>query len=118
MSERRVLSSWFGASALVGALLAAGCSNEAGPAIAVNPATLYTQMCARCHGEDGKGDPQLKLTMPVRDFTNPEFRQRATVDSIEMVIMTGRNQMPAFGSNLSAPKIQAIAGHVKRLAEK
>lgn len=99
-------------------LAAFGCSNEAGPAVAVNPATLYTQMCARCHGEDGKGDPVLKQSMPVRDFTHPEFRARATVDDIERIIMSGKNMMPSFGSNLSGPKIQAIAGHVKRLAEK
>jgi mono/diheme cytochrome c family protein len=102
-------------SSLLLALSLVACGNEAGPAIPVNPALLYTQMCARCHGEDGKGDPELKKTMPVRDFTHPEFRARATADDIERVIMTGKNQMPAFGSNLSGPKIQAIAGHVKRL---
>jgi hypothetical protein len=37
---------------------------------------------------------------------------------MESVIMSGRNQMPAFGGMVSLPKIQALAGHVWRLGAK
>jgi mono/diheme cytochrome c family protein len=99
------------------ALLAGGCnsSNDAGPAVAVDPAAVYTQMCARCHGVDGRGDPVLKKTMPtMRDFADPELRARPN-DQVEQVIMAGKNQMPPFGGQLSLPKIQALTGYVKRL---
>ena len=44
---------------------------------------IYAQMCARCHGADGRGDPEIKKTMPnVRDFHDPAFRARATTDAI------------------------------------
>ena len=36
----------------------AGCTtgDDAGPAVAVEPAVIYARMCARCHGSDGRGD--------------------------------------------------------------
>ncbi len=110
----------FGVLASVPLLLAAACtpSNDAGPPVAIDPVTLYGQMCARCHGDNGKGDAQLKLTMPIRDFTDPEFRARAKSDAVEAVIMAGRNMMPSFGAQLSAAKISALAGHVRRLSAK
>jgi mono/diheme cytochrome c family protein len=98
------------------ALLGGACGNDAGPAMPIEPAVIYAQMCARCHGVDGKGDPQLRQTMPtLRDFADPEVKARSTTDNLERIIMTGKNQMPSFGAQLSGPKIQAVAGHVKRL---
>ena len=105
------------AAFVVAGAAAAGCTtNDAGPAMPVEPAALYSQMCARCHGVDGHGDPQLKQQIPtIRDFSDPEFRARARTEDIEQVIMAGKNQMPAFGAMLSLPKIQSVAGYVKRL---
>jgi mono/diheme cytochrome c family protein len=97
---------------------AAGCNtpgDDPGPPIPVDPAALYAQMCARCHGVDGRGDPEIKKTLPVRDFSNPQFQAQVTTDQIGQTIMTGKNQMPAFGGLLSVPKIQAMSGYVKRL---
>ncbi|MES1165000.1 MAG: cytochrome c [Verrucomicrobiota bacterium] len=105
---------------LLAALFSGGvaCStpgDDPGPAIPVEPATIYVQMCARCHGVDGRGDPELRKTLPVRDFSDPAFQARATPDDIARTIMTGKNQMPAFGALLSAPKIQSLSGFVRRL---
>lgn len=96
----------------------AGCSSpgdDPGPAIPVDPAAIYVQMCARCHGADGRGDAELKKTLPIRDFSDPAFQARANSEDIGRTIMAGKNQMPAFGGLLSAPKIQALSGHVRRL---
>ena len=63
----------------------AGCStgDDPGPAVAVEPAVIYARNCARCHGADGRGDPEIKKTMPnVRDFHDREFLARASTDSI------------------------------------
>ena len=56
--------------------LAAACTNDAGIAMPVDPAVIYTQMCARCHGVDGHGDPHLRKQMPMRDFADPEVRRQ------------------------------------------
>lgn len=99
------------------ALFLFGCdeTHVAGLAVAIDPAALYTQNCSRCHGGDGKGDPELKKIMPVRDLTDPTFVARASNEEIERMIMGGRNQMPAFGGSLSLPKIQSVTGYVRRL---
>jgi len=97
------------------ACLAAGCSNDAGPAVPVDPAVMYAQNCARCHGADGKGDPDLKKTLPVRDFSVPLFLVKAQPDDLARTIMAGKGQMPAFGASLSLPKIQSLSGFVLRL---
>ena len=98
------------------ALPACTTGDDPGPAVTVDPAVIYAQMCSRCHGLDGRGDPEIRKTLPaVRDFHDPEFQARATNDSIARVIMAGKGQMPAFGSALSVPKIQELSGYVHRL---
>ena len=106
-------------AALVAALCVplAACNSpgdDPGTPIPVDPAALYERNCARCHGAEGRGDPQIRLQMPVRDFTDPAFRVRQTPD-LEQVIMAGKGQMPAFGGLLSPPKIQSLVGYVRRL---
>jgi mono/diheme cytochrome c family protein len=103
---------------LLAALATAGCTtgDDPGPAVPVDPAVIYAQMCARCHGSDGRGDPEIRKTLPnVRDFHDREFQARATNDTIARTIMAGKGQMPAFGSALSVPKIQELSGYVRRL---
>ncbi len=96
-----------------------GCStpgDDPGPAVPVEPAVIYARNCARCHGADGRGDPEIKKTMPnVRDFHDREFLARANTDSIVTIVMAGKGQMPAFGRSLSVPKMQALSGYVRRL---
>ena len=101
-------------------ILGGGCStgDDPGPALAIEPATIYAQMCARCHGMDGRGDPEIKKTMPVRDFHDPAFRARASSEEIVRVVMAGKGQMPAFGQSLTLPKMQALSGHIRRLGAK
>ena len=96
----------------------AGCStgDDAGPAVAVEPAVIYARNCARCHGNDGRGDAEIRKTMPnVRDFHDPAFLARANTDTLVSVMMAGKGQMPAFGKSLSVPKMQALSGYVRRL---
>jgi len=98
-----------------------GCSSpgdDPGPPLPVDPAAIYAQMCARCHGGDGHGDPESKKTLPIRDFSDPAFQARATTDEVSRAIMAGKNQMPAFGALLSAPKIQSLSGYVRRLGRR
>jgi mono/diheme cytochrome c family protein len=102
-----VLASAAGAGACTG--------DDAGPAVAVDPAVIYAQNCGRCHGADGRGDPEIKKTLPVRDFSDPAFQARASTDEISRVIMAGKGQMPAFGASMSLPKIQTLSGYVRRL---
>jgi len=100
------------------AAVVAGCTtgDDPGPPVPVEPAVIYARNCARCHGADGRGDPEIRKTMAnVRDFHDPAFRAKATTDSIVTVVMAGKGQMPAFGNSLSLPKMQALSGYIRRL---
>jgi mono/diheme cytochrome c family protein len=92
-------------------------NDDVGIAMPVDPAVMYAQNCARCHGANGRGDPEIKKTLPVRDFSDPEFQARAQTDDLVRVIMAGKGQMPAFGASLSLPKIQSLSGYVRRLGK-
>ena len=106
---------------VVAAGLASGCTSpgdDPGLPVAIDPAVMYAQMCARCHGLDGHGDPQIRQQLPVRDFSDPVFQARASNEDIQRVIMTGKGQMPSFGGMISQPKIQSLSGYVRRLGKK
>lgn len=95
-----------------------GCTtgDDPGPPLPVDPAVIYARNCERCHGGDGRGNSEIRKTMPnVRDFHDPAFRARASTDSIVSVVMAGKGQMPAFGNSLSLPKMQSLSGYVRRL---
>ncbi|HET6148952.1 MAG TPA: c-type cytochrome [Polyangia bacterium] len=106
--------------ALAPALSGAACTSpgdDPGLPVPVEPAVIYAQMCARCHGADGRGDAQIRQQLPVRDFTDPVFLARAGSEDIARVIMAGKGQMPSFGGMLSQPKIQSLSGYVRRLGK-
>ncbi len=78
---------------------------------------IYARNCARCHGVDGRGDPEIKKTMPnVRDFHDPAFRARAH-HRRDRQRRDGRQGADARvrRSSLSLPKMQALSGYVRRL---
>ena len=37
----------------------------------VSGRVIYSTICIRCHGVDGKGNGQMKFTPPVADLTSP-----------------------------------------------
>ena len=37
---------------------------------------IFSTVCARCHGIDGKGEGQMKFTPPVADLTSPAVQQK------------------------------------------
>jgi mono/diheme cytochrome c family protein len=118
----RALGTVVAAAVLGGGVLGGfGCTSpgdDPGLPVAVDPAVIYAQTCARCHGVDGRGDPQIRQQLPVRDFSDPVFQARASNEDIQRVIMAGKGQMPSFGGMLSQPKIQSLSGYVRRLGKK
>lgn len=60
---------------------------------------LYNQYCTSCHGKKGQGDgPNAGLTdVPVKDFTEPSFKEQAD-GSVYYKLIKGRGIMPPFES--------------------
>ena len=77
-------------------------------------AELFKDRCARCHGEDGRGQTVVGRMVGAPDFTkegwwDEEKDERRFVLSIA----EGKGEMPAFGRKLSRPEIKALAAYVK-----
>ena len=89
---------------------------------------LYAEMqCAKCHGEEGRGDGPSALTLVdgkgrhinSRDFTNPgSFRTGWTEAEIVRTFETGLNgtPMPTYTGAMSAQENYDLAAYVMSLA--
>jgi cytochrome c551 len=65
-----------------------------------DPATLFTENCAGCHGADGSGG------------NGPDLRGEDDVDGIAAQVRDGGGGMPAFSGSLTDAQIQALAEYV------
>lgn len=79
---------------------------------AASAAAQYAQICAVCHGADGRGNP----AMGAPDLTDDVWLHSGRVEDIEEQIRSGRiNQMPAHGDLLGPQKIHILAAYVLSL---
>lgn len=78
-------------------------------------AALFRQHCAFCHGEDGKAETFVARQpgMPdVGQLAHPTYspaRQRT-------ILREGQGAMPAFGSRLSPPQLEALLRYISSLS--
>ena len=71
-------------------------------AAAANGRDVFKQACVACHGDDGKGGHGGGMPL-------------ASVPTVEFAVETvtyGRNNMPAFGSSLTAEQIRAVSEYI------
>ncbi len=100
------------------ALLATACRGSAGES--TDGRALFEQVCARCHGRTGVGDPVQKISLGVPDMTDPAWQAARTDDDIRRTIREGSksHKMPGFGDFYKPAQLDALARHVRSLAAK
>lgn len=67
--------------------------------------TIYRAVCTYCHGDHGQGG----------EGGGKAISSTLGVEGIAAVLRTGRNQMPAFGTSLSAEQLDDLATFVHQL---
>lgn len=67
---------------------------------------IYRARCSRCHGPDGGGGIGRSLRGVTERLTDAEQLD---------VVVSGRNQMPAFGAVLSESDIQAVVRYQREI---
>jgi mono/diheme cytochrome c family protein len=87
--------------------------SEAKPAAAGDTAKVFTEKCAMCHGEDGKGKAK-----GVPDFTSAEWQKKEQDSTFATVIKTGKKPMPGFGDKLNDEQVNALVAYVRAFAKK
>lgn len=80
---------------------------------------IYTNQCAICHGEAGKGNgPAGAAFNPSpADLTSEEFHEQSE-GAIFWKIREGRGAMPGFKNSLDEKKLWSIVYYIKALSEK
>jgi mono/diheme cytochrome c family protein len=76
-------------------------------------AKVYSEKCALCHGEDGKG-----MTKDNPDFTNAEWQKKESDEEFIKTIKAGKKPMPAFEGKLSEEQIKSLVQYVRAFAKK
>jgi len=76
---------------------------------------LFGQLCATCHGPDGKGDGAVARSLPVkpRNYTDPAWQASVTDDQIKEIILRGGK---AVGKNEMMPGNPDLVGDPDKLA--
>lgn len=79
---------------------------------------LFNEKCARCHGEDGRGETDTGRMLGVPDFTDDKWQKEPKDDERFIASVTnGKEAMPAFGKKLSKQEIAALVAYVRRFAK-
>lgn len=98
------------------AALAAGsaCQEPTGPEREISGAKLFARHCARCHGPEGRGLPEV---VGIRDLTDPNMMSTISDERIRGAILMGRPPtMPSFGF-FSEPTVKVLAAYVRQLSQ-
>jgi len=85
---------------------------------------LYTNYCASCHGDKGKGDGVAAGSLPVKpqDHTNGAVMNQLTDQSLAEMISKGGGAvgkstfMPAWGASLNEKQVRDIVAYIRTLA--
>ena len=103
----------------VGVTLAAlSCANAA------DAAANYRQHCAKCHGEDGKGQTRAGQRLGARDYTDPKVQASVKQEDFVKAIKngfkdrkTGRQLMkPTTG--LTEQEVLELVAYMRKFAQK
>jgi cytochrome c553 len=78
----------------------------------------WTANCAKCHGEDGKGETKMGKKIGTKDFTDAKVQGAFTDDQAFKSIKEGKKEgektlMQPYAEKLSDDEIKALAAHVR-----
>ena len=76
-----------------------------------HPSELYKQYCAKCHGEDGRGQTPQGKKLSARDFTDGEWLAEEKDSELIEVVTDGKDDMPPFGKKLTREQIESLVKH-------
>ena len=82
---------------------------------------IWTKDCAKCHGEDGKGDTKMGKKLEVKDLADAKTQAGMKDDEMAKAIKDGvkekdsdKTKMKAFG-DLSDQEVKALVAYVRGL---
>ena len=78
----------------------------------------WTKHCAKCHGEDGKGQTRMGRQKGAKDYTDAKVQEQLKDDKAVKVIKeglteNGTKKMDAYAEKLSDDEIKALITHIR-----
>ena len=98
---------------------AAAEDETAPPAEGQTVETIWTDHCAKCHGEDGKGQTKMGRKLKVPDYTDPAVQAKLGEEEMIQKIKegarddNGKQTMKPFAEKLTDEQIQELIAHVR-----
>jgi cytochrome c6 len=87
-------------------------------ALAADAKANWTDHCAKCHGETGKGDTKIGKKMKVKDYSDPAVQAQLKDDAmieatLKGVTVDGKEKMKAFGDKLSPDEAKDLVALIR-----
>jgi cytochrome c6 len=78
----------------------------------------WTKHCAKCHGEDGKGQTRMGKQAGAKDYTDAKVQAEIKDDKAlkvikEGLVVDGKKKMDPYAEKLSDEEIKALVAHVR-----
>jgi cytochrome c6 len=91
-----------------------------GPAFAAPASENWENLCASCHGEDGKAQTKSGKKLKVRDYTDPQVQAELKDDAMLKAItdgvkVDGKEKMKPYKDEISADEIKDLVAFIRKL---
>ena len=91
-----------------------------GVALAAPAAENWDNLCASCHGGDGKGQTKTGKKLKLRDYTDAAVQAEMKDDAMGKAIadgvkIDGKEKMKAFKEEISADEIKDLVAYIRKL---
>jgi cytochrome c553 len=78
----------------------------------------WTKNCAKCHGEDGKGQTRMGKQSGAKDYTDAKVQEDIKDDAAFKVIKEGlttdgKKKMDPYKDKLTDDEIKALVAHIR-----
>lgn len=79
---------------------------------------LFKENCARCHGEDGRGQTDTGKMLEAPDFTDKAWWEGDVDDQrLRESVQNGKAAMPKFGKKLTTEEIALLVQYLRRFQQ-
>jgi cytochrome c6 len=98
---------------ITGLLLATGIVS-----LAADAKENWTKHCAKCHGEDGKGQTTMGKKAGAKDYTDAKVQEAMKDEDAfkaikEGLTQDGKKKMTPFNEKLNDAEIKALVAHIR-----
>ena len=73
---------------------------------------VFSQVCTRCHGADGRATTAKGRAVGATDLTSSKWTPNTERDT--RIVTRGKEDMPAFKGKLSPAEIDAVVAYIRR----